>query len=523
MKNILHYWKLACCTAASVLIVSCGNGADYRNILPADSFVTMSVNPASLSKKSGAGDIAQNPLFIRLKAEIDKEESLSAEEKKYLLTLLKNPEESGIDTKNDLFFFMSMAGANPLEPMMKGGLLLPIGDKAKFDALVARVSEKTGTKPVTADGLSIFNISQGRSESVAFAYNDVALLAFCAQMSPEAVNETVKRLFAQKQSESLMGNQAVAEPLSRQNDINMVISYAGMTSVMNNPMLSAMPMIDALKGAMMVCSTNFEKGQIVSDAAFAFKDKESERKMKDFYAYVKPQTGALLQYVPANCIGTVAYGLNGEKFYSVLSSIPGYGMLMANPLVKQVMDAFDGDFVISFSGMTADGQYPVASLLAQVKDAAVLETAVANMAGMPVQKISDGAYVLNMGPVAVQFGVKDKVLYVTTDAAVKAAIDGSKLESLTSMSKIFKNQSGTLYLDFKALNTLIFRLVGADVTPQIGVAFSVLGMFDDMQAYGDMDGGKVIVNMTDKQQNAFKTICDKTGELIRQFAPEVGL
>ena len=52
---------------------------------------------------------------------------------------------------------------------------------------------------------------------------------------------------------------------------------------------------------------------------------------------------------------------------------------------------------------------------------------------------------------------------------------------------------------------------------------SVLGMFDDMEAYGTMKGGTMIVNMVDKEQNSFKTICGKTGELIRQYVPEANL
>jgi hypothetical protein len=40
-----------------MLIVSCGSGADYRSILPADSFMTVSVNPASLMQKCEAGDL----------------------------------------------------------------------------------------------------------------------------------------------------------------------------------------------------------------------------------------------------------------------------------------------------------------------------------------------------------------------------------------------------------------------------------------------------------------------------------
>lgn len=81
MKNFLRPLKLVCLAAASMLIVSCGSGADYRSILPADSFMTVSVNPASLMRKCEAGDLDQHPLYVRIKAELDKDQNLSAEEK----------------------------------------------------------------------------------------------------------------------------------------------------------------------------------------------------------------------------------------------------------------------------------------------------------------------------------------------------------------------------------------------------------------------------------------------------------
>ena len=108
MKNFLRPLKLACLAAASMLIVSCGGSADYRSILPADSFMTVSVNPASLMRKCEAGDLDQHPLYVRIKAELDKDQNLSAEEKEYLLALLKNPGESGIDVKKDFFFFAAI-------------------------------------------------------------------------------------------------------------------------------------------------------------------------------------------------------------------------------------------------------------------------------------------------------------------------------------------------------------------------------------------------------------------------------
>lgn len=237
---------------------------------------------------------------------------------------------------------------------------------------------------------------------------------------------------------------------------------------------------------------------------------------------MKPQTGALLRYVPRNTIGAMAYGLDGEKMYSVFSAMPGYGMLMANPMVKQVMDAFSGDCVISFSGITPD-RYPVASLLAQVKDPAVLQTIVSNLSGMPIQKAGEGEYTISMGGVTVMFGVKGDVLYCTTDAVVKSALDGADIESLASMSKIFKGQSGSFYVDFEGVNALTAQLVGGNVAPQVEAALSVLAMFEDLEAYGTMKGGTAVVNMTDKEQNSFKTICDKIGELIRLYVPEANL
>ena len=106
---------------------------------------------------------------------------------------------------------------------------------------------------------------------------------------------------------------------------------------------------------------------------------------------------------------------------------------------------------------------------------------------------------------------------------MKSALDGADIESLASMSKIFKGQSGSFYVDFEGVNALTAQLVGGNVDPQVEAALSVLAMFEDLEAYGTMKGGTAVVNMTDKEQNSFKTVCDKIGELIRRYVPEVNL
>ena len=238
MKNFLRPLKLVCLAAASMLIVSCGSGADYRSILPADSFMTVSVNPASLMRKCEAGDLDQHPLYVRIKAELDKDQNLSAEEKEYLLALLKNPGESGIDVKKDFFFFAAMEGTVDA-PVMRGGLLLPIGDKAKFDALLARINEKSGVAPETKGGVSVVDLGKEGDAGVLCAYNDIAFMVYFVQNGVDDLAGDVRKLFAQQSGESLMDDKAVAEQLARKNDINMVLSYGEILPMMNNPMLSS--------------------------------------------------------------------------------------------------------------------------------------------------------------------------------------------------------------------------------------------------------------------------------------------
>ena len=81
MKHLLRSWKQACCAAVSMMFVACGGGSDYRDVLPADSFFTLSVDVASLFEKSGAGPLEQHPLYARLESELSAVDVLTPEEK----------------------------------------------------------------------------------------------------------------------------------------------------------------------------------------------------------------------------------------------------------------------------------------------------------------------------------------------------------------------------------------------------------------------------------------------------------
>ena len=233
-------------------------------------------------------------------------------------------------------------------------------------------------------------------------------------------------------------------------------------------MLASLPMAGALEGVKALGSVNFEKGRIVADGSMAFDSKEAEEELASFYTYVKPQKGSLLKYAPASTVAALGCGLNGSELYAMLSQMPGYGMLLANPMVKQVMDAFDGDLLL-FSGMLPGGSYPVASLLAEVGDPSVVDQLVANLPGMPLVKTGEGAYTVSLGTLSAFFGVKDGVLYFTTDAAVKTALDGTKIDAMAGCNEVFAGQWSSFCFDFKGLNALLGNDPAGHVRPDGGM------------------------------------------------------
>ena len=192
-------------------------------------------------------------------------------------------------------------------------------------------------------------------------------------------------------------------------------------------------------------------------------------------------------------------------------------MLAGNPQVQQGLASIEGDVLVDFSGMSADGRYPLMSVLAQVNDPSLLEVIQANLAGVPVEPRGENACVLTLYGTTVRFGVQDGFFYVTSDPAVMAALDGAAGESLESKSGLFRKHSGSCYLDFAALNGMLTPMLGSSYDRESAL---VLNCFDELEAYGNNERGELVVRMADREQNAFKSICDCLGELLAPYLTE---
>lgn len=518
MKTLPALFRMAVLTAVAVLTAACGGDkADYRNALPEDAMMAVAFQPAQIAAKSGvnAGTMDQSPLYQRLVGQMDASGALSAEEKEYVLSLLMHPEESGIDGERAGYFFMAPGSGESFDPVF--GVLVSLGDAAKFTALVDRINTRSGLQTVQEGNLSVVRIVENGDVTGVCAYNAGAAMCCFGQGSYEVLLSYVKARFAAKASESLMADTALSAFFAGKNDVDVYLSYKELMQLQNQLAAASLPMADVLAGVRMVGSMNFEKGRIAATGQMIYASKEAEEQMAAFYAYVREQRGTLLKYLPAKSVATVGFGLKGTELYTAFSQMPGYGMMLANPMVKQVIDAIEGDLAINFAGMLPGGAYPKATLLCEVNDPTVVDNLVAALPGMPVVKSGEGAYSISMAGVTVFFGVKDKVLYATTDAEVKSALDGAKIDALTGQESLFKGHVAAMCFDFAELNTLLEAYAG--MSPQSQSLVEVLSLFADMQAWGSEDRGEMVVHMQDKERNALETICTTVSGMVAAALP----
>lgn len=221
MKKLYFF----CIALVALMLASCG-GKDYREMLPADSFVIVSINPESLSRKAQVGDFTQSVYYkMAEQALADAPE----EERGRILSLLAHPSETGLDVGSDVFMFVTMENASQTGNPTVGGLF-KVGDRKKLDSFLGWLSQKSGFTSFEEDGITFLANTQGADMPVV-AYDETALLVYTAPVDNDQAKAAAKKLFAQKKTESLMGNSQLAQAIERPSDMKFVMDYGSVMAV----------------------------------------------------------------------------------------------------------------------------------------------------------------------------------------------------------------------------------------------------------------------------------------------------
>ncbi len=337
--------------AASMFLVSCKNNSTSGLAIPKDAAMVLQVNTSSLTSKLSWEEIKATNWFREMAK--DANDSLAKK-------MLENPENSGIDLKGDLVYFMKKQG--------KGGYMVLEGklkDAAAFEAMVKQI--KTGATTQKDGDLSYIvtddnNIVSWTSNQF-FAMSDAPFFA----MNPYGMDENsdvkfptdslkkfTKDLLALKSDDALTKDDRFNDLVKADGDVHFWINSDQTLSNMGS-YLSMLKVGSLLKGNALAYSLNFENGKIAVKAKSYFGEEMS--KLMDKYASRNVDKDLINRIPSQNVVGVMAMNFDPAiiKEFLVAAGVDGMlnGMLGKQGLsVDDLVNASKGQFLVSISDVT---------------------------------------------------------------------------------------------------------------------------------------------------------------------------
>jgi len=266
MKFRLQHLAIA---AAALLFASCNKTNTQGRYIPATAAIAVHINGKSLSDKLPWSEIKNNPLFKDAYAD----SNMTASVKK----LLDNPDNSGIDTKNDLEFFIqkdSIGGYAAFEGSIK--------DEAAFKTFVTEMTENgTATEKDGVNYISRFPVCVGWTKEKFVCVMDAPGLGKMDALSRRMINDSIdisnhqsrdisatcKAVFALEESKSLGKEKKFSKLLAEKGDVHFWMNSEELNKGIELPAAMAMFNFDKLyKGSITTATFNFDNGKITADA-----------------------------------------------------------------------------------------------------------------------------------------------------------------------------------------------------------------------------------------------------------------
>ncbi len=350
---MLNRFRMPAIAALLILFTAaCSKKNKEGKYVPGDAAVVVHINGASLSQKLPWQEVKTNELFKELQADT----SLTA----FVKQALNNPENTGIDTKTDLLFFLqkdSLGGYAAFTGTIKDA------EKFKlFNLDVAKTgieSEEAGINFISKYPMCVawnkekfvylFNTPELNMQSYAVGTTDIL-------PKDRDIRAACKMVFDLKEGNSLAENEKFTALVKKTGDIHLWMNSEALNK--DNPALAAMPMIDIskfYKGSITTATVNFENGKILMDAT-SYAGKELTELWKNNN---KNFDETMLKRLPAENVAAVfAMGFKPEGIKELLKlfGVDGYanlGLAAAGFTLDDFVKANKGDVVFAVTNLKA--------------------------------------------------------------------------------------------------------------------------------------------------------------------------
>ena len=349
-------------------MASCKKSNKQGRYIPANASIIVHVNAGSLSEKLPWEEVKQNEFFRRMSADT----SLSSMAK----SALDNPENTGIDTKKDMVFFV-VNDSSGAYVAFEGS----VKDAAKFKAYNtasiqnASASQKDGIEYISNNEMTVswdkdkfIVVADAPESSMKYPENPWMDSAF-KQLNIDSVKQspakiarnvllTATQLHKLEADKSLGENERFGELVTGKGDMHFYMNLEGLGNVDGGmPGMSMLNLSKLTEGAVATGTADFEDGKIAMDLMF-YANKEMTSFWKK-YAGNKINED-MLQRLPAKDVA-VFMALNfkpeGLKEFLKILGLEGFVSLGAPTLgfsLDEFLKANKGDLVFSVSDLAQD-------------------------------------------------------------------------------------------------------------------------------------------------------------------------
>ncbi len=352
---------------AILLLASCSKKNKEGKFIPKNAAVVVHINGASLSSKLPWDEIKKNALFQKMYAD----SSIPT----FVKSALDNPDNSGIDTKADMQFFMQTDSV--------GGVVVFTGtikDAEKFKLFSLDVT-KGGTES-EKDGINFITKSPF---SIGWNKEKFVCLVNAPQLSMQGYKPTTdsmytvksrdlsaacKTIFDLKESNSLGEDEKFTELVKQPGDVHFWMNseelYKGGLS---NPAMAMLNLNKLYEGNIAAATVNFENGKILMNLK-SYAGKELSELYKKYGG--KNIDEEMIKRLPVKDVAAVfamSFKPEGIKELLKLMGVEGYanmGLAFAGFSLDDFIKANKGDILIalteikhkkdsiSFKGMNGD-------------------------------------------------------------------------------------------------------------------------------------------------------------------------
>ncbi len=498
-----------------IIFSACSKKSNYSNVIPVDASEVAAIHLKNLVTKAGLSNKENKETIEKLTTAF--KSGMSSTSFKEFETILKNPEESGIDLSLPIYLFNS-----PELPYMS--ITAKVNDKNKLASLFEILEKEKICAPLNkVEGYHFTEI--GTQLFVAFNSNAILIINHDNTASQEEIKQKVTKLFEQTEKNSIVSTSAFKKMQQQNEDVDLLVSPSSILGEYAQQINYGLPENIDLKKLWIVGGLSFEEGKIKVKYENYTEDATLKKQLEDQQKSIKPIQNSLLKYFPKSTLALFNVGINGDIFYNLIQKNKEFQSnfpIAQSSIIKSLLGALKNDLTVGVTNITMEST-PTIVVYADVDDENVISELYKNKKSFgfksdeDIIKLDEQNYIYKSSEINFYFGIKDRKVYITNDNILKENIGKECIPSAKNAD--FASEIKGKSLAFVVNTDAILHLPVIKMMKEYGGAeyetyYNLANKTAYLELLCDNTQTEITLQLKDKKENSLKQIID----FIKEFA-----